>query len=290
MAPCLALCLAFGATATAQTSFRFTIIGDRTGETEPGVYQRVLKEAAAGNPAFFLSVGDTIQGMRDLINEAEWQDAEQMLAPYKRIPLFLTPGNHDVWNDSSAALYRRHSGHDLHYSFDYGRAHFTVLDNSRTEVFTADEMAFLTDDLKAHASQPLKFIVSHKPLWAVSVMLDSPNFELHRIAKRFGVQYVIAGHVHGMMQSVLDGVTYISAPSAGGNLRASQKYEDGWFYGYIPVEVTPAGVKISVQEIGAPFGKGRVNQLSDWGKTGLASEHHSLQEKLLQEQLLQLPR
>jgi Icc protein len=258
--------------AAAQTapadSFRFVIIGDRTGETEPGVYERVLKGAASQDPAFILSVGDTIEGLRTATAETEWQQVEKMLAPYKRIPLFLTPGNHDVWNEPSAALYRKYSGHDLHYSFDYGRAHFTVLDNSRTETYTPDEIAFLTDDLKAHAAQPLKFIVSHKPVWAMSVMVNSPNFELHRIAKRFGAQYVIAGHVHGMMHAQLDGVTYISVPSAGGNLRATKKYEDGWFYGYMVVDVKSAAATVTVKELGEPFGKGRSTALAEWGKPG----------------------
>jgi hypothetical protein len=99
-------------------------------------------------------------------------------------------------------------------------------------------------------------------------MMNSPNFELHRIAKRFGVQYVIAGHVHGMFQGTLDGVTYISAPSAGGNLRASMKYEDGWFYGFTQFDVTPAGVSVRIQELGAPYGKGRSSALTEWGKGG----------------------
>jgi 3',5'-cyclic-AMP phosphodiesterase len=250
-------------------SFHFVLIGDRTGETEPGVYERVFKEATALNPAFLLTAGDTIQGMRDLINDAEWDDVEKLIAPYRRFSLFLTPGNHDVWNDKSAEIYRKRSGHDLHYSFDYGTAHFTVLDNSRTEMDTPAELDFLTADLKAHAAQPVKFIISHKPTWAMSVMLDSPNFELHRIAKRFGVQYIVAGHVHGMMQSKLDGITYISLPSAGGNLRSTKRYEDGWFYGFLPVDVTPAGVTIRVQELAAPFGQGRTSPLAEWNKTRL---------------------
>jgi hypothetical protein len=196
-----------------------------------------------------------------------------MLAPYKRIPFYPAAGNHDVWNAFSADLYRRHMGRDLHYSFDYGRAHFTVLDNSRVESFTPEELAFLASDLKAHAAQPLKFVISHKPSWVVSVMMNSPDFELHRIVKQFGVQYVIAGHLHELMQSVLDGVTYISAPSAGGNLRSTKKYEDGWLYGYMEVEVNlranPASTSIRVKELGPPFGKGRSTALSDWGKAGL---------------------
>jgi hypothetical protein len=41
-------------------SFRFVILGDRTGETQPSVYERVWQEAAAEDPAFVVSVGDSI--------------------------------------------------------------------------------------------------------------------------------------------------------------------------------------------------------------------------------------
>jgi hypothetical protein len=87
------------------------------------------------------------------------------------------------------------------------------------------------------------------------------------------VKYVIAGHLHGMVQAEVDGVTYISAPSAGGILRASRKYEDGWFFGYMPVEVRGAEVSIGVKELGAPFGRGRASGLADWGKSGLVASH-----------------
>src|SRR5947209_4291368 len=111
--------------------FHFAIVGDRTGEAEPGVWDRVWREVAASNPAFVLSVGDVIQGMDDATTETQWRELEATLAPYRKFPLYLTPGNHDVWNEASAALFRKHSARALHYGFDYGGAHFTVLDNSR---------------------------------------------------------------------------------------------------------------------------------------------------------------
>lgn len=51
--------------ARANDSFQFVILGDRTGETEPAVYERVWQEAAAEDPSFVLSVGDSIQGLND---------------------------------------------------------------------------------------------------------------------------------------------------------------------------------------------------------------------------------
>ena len=58
------------------------------------------------------------------------------------------------------------------------------------------------------------------------------TFPLHRLAKKYGVQYVIAGHVHEMLHFTLEGIEYVSMVSSGGHLRASGKYEDGWFFGY----------------------------------------------------------
>ena len=39
-------------------SFRFVILGDRTGEARPGVYEQVWQEAAAEDPAFVVTTGD----------------------------------------------------------------------------------------------------------------------------------------------------------------------------------------------------------------------------------------
>jgi len=172
---CVAVLLAFLAVAGAQESgrFRFVILGDRTGEAKPGAFERALQEATRDNPAFLIGVGDTIQGLRDETAEAEWQEAEQLLAPYRRYQLYLAPGNHDVWSETSAMLFRKYTGHPLHYSFDYGGAHFTVLDNSGADEFSSAEMAFLAEDLARHRDQPVKFIVSHRPSWLVNAAVHN---------------------------------------------------------------------------------------------------------------------
>jgi Icc protein len=137
--------------AAASDSFRFVILGDRTGDARPAVYEQVWRETAAEEPAFVLSVGDTIQGLQDATAEAEWQEVQRILAPYKRFPLYLTPGNHDIWSDASEKLFRKYAAHAPHYGFDYGPAHFTILDNSRSDELSPDEVTFLEKDLEAHA-------------------------------------------------------------------------------------------------------------------------------------------
>jgi len=250
-------------------SFRFVVLGDRTGEAQPGVYERVWKDAAAERPAFVLSVGDTIEGLNDETAESEWQQVEKTLSAWARFPLYLAPGNHDIWSARSEKLFQKYSGHPPHYSFDYRQTHFTILDNSRSDQLSASELAFLEEDLREHSTQPLKFIVSHRPSWLLNAVVGDPNFRLHQIAKKYGARYVIAGHVHEMLHAELEGVDYISMVSAGGHLRASGKYEDGWFFGYAVVDVDGKGAGFRVHELGAPYGRGRSTALSDWGKAGL---------------------
>jgi hypothetical protein len=260
--------------ARANDSFQFVILGDRTGETEPGVYERVWQEAAAEEPAFVLSVGDSIQGLNDATTEAEWRQFEQILTPYRRFLLYLTPGNHDIWSARSEALFRKYAAHPpqalhlTHYSFDYSQAHFTILDNSRSDSFSPEELQFLQMDLEAHKDQPVKFIVSHRPSWLVDGMFQDPRFRLHELAKRYGVQYVLAGHSHQMLSIDLAGVKYVSMVSAGGHLRGTQEYRDGWFFGYALVGVRGRTVDFHIKELKPPQGQGRVTELQDWRQAG----------------------
>ena len=117
--------------------------------------------------------------------------------------------------------------------------------------------------------QPLKFIVSHRPSWIVPAIIGDPNFPLQQIAKKYGVQFVIAGHLHEMLHTQVEGIDYVSMASAGGHLRGTRKYEDGWFFGYGTVDVRGHDVQFSVHELGAPFGQGRTTALKDWGPAGL---------------------
>jgi predicted phosphodiesterase len=267
----VAALLAVGAAAPAPDSFRFAILGDRTGEAQKGVYEQVWREVAAESPAFVVSVGDTIQGMSDRTAEAEWHEAGRIFQLFRRYPLYLAPGNHDIWSPASERLFQQYAAHPPHYSFDYGRAHFTILDNSRSEELPAQELVFLEADLKAHAGQPVKMIVMHRPSWIVDVALRNPNFALHQLARRYGVQYVVSGHVHQLLRLELEGVTYVSMASSGGQLRLSRLYQDGWFFGHALVEVHAKGIDFQMKEAGPPRGQGRMTKLTDWGMAGLTS-------------------
>jgi predicted phosphodiesterase len=261
LAAIVGIWLAADRAAAQKDSFPFVILGDRTGEAEPGVYERVWRSAAAETPAFAVSVGDSIEGLNDATAEDEWRRLEQILTPYRQIPFFLSPGNHDIWSARSQAAFEKHAGHAPHYSFDHEQVHVTVLDNSRSDALSFGELQFLEQDLEAHKNHGVKFIVMHRPSWLVNAMFQNPRFPLHQLAKKYGVRYVVAGHLHQMLEVELEGVTYLSMVSAGGHLRGSERYQDGWFFGYAVAEVRGNEVAIQIKELG-----GRVSAPKDWRK------------------------
>jgi Icc protein len=256
-----AILLQPGSNAQPPGGLRFIIVGDRTGEAQAGVWERVWREVSAAAPDFVIGVGDVIQGTDDNTAAAQWREYGRMMTPYRKIPFYLAPGNHDVWSAMSAELFVKNTGRPLHYSFDRGGAHFTVLDNSRGE----EDTAFLEDDLRAHEGAALKFVIAHRPSWIMDAALANPAGQMHQIAKRYGVRYFIAGHIHQLIHATYDGVTYFSVPSAGGHLRLSGKYEDGWFFGWTQVTVHGNAAAFAIHDL-----EGHTTALEDWTRAGLA--------------------
>ena len=149
MRPCLCFLAVFIAVGVSlgqmkeSTDFRFAILGDRTGEAQPGVYEEALREANISHPDFIINVGDSIEGGNDGSVDMEWQQFFKSTAPLSPGRMFFTPGNHDVWSAVSAKAYQQYTKHALHYSFDFKQAHFTVLDDSRSDQLSPDEIAYL---------------------------------------------------------------------------------------------------------------------------------------------------
>ena len=239
--------------------FRFAILGDRTGDAQPGVYERIWSEIDAEHPDFVINVGDTIQGGNDATARSEWRALRPLWDRYRH-PIYFTPGNHDIWSPASRAIYERETGHPAFYSFDYQNAHFIVLDNSQAPdlslELSADQMQFLARDLEQNRARDPKFVFFHKPFWLIPVKFQSSHFAFHQLITRFGVRYVISGHGHQYVRASLDGITYLEAPSSGGKLKG-EGFDRGWFFGHVLGTVKGSTVELRVKEAGAPYGQGR---------------------------------
>ncbi len=262
---CAALLLTAAGPPPAQ--FRFAILGDRTGEAVEGVYEAVWQQIGRFHAGFVVSVGDTIQGLNDATALAEWQALRPL---WRGVPLFLTPGNHDIWSPASERLWREQTGHPPFYSFSFGNLHATVLDNSRTADISPAQYRFLEADLAANVRRHPKLIFLHRPSWLIPVLLRSPDFELQRIAKKYGVDAVISGHIHQLSQYRLEGVLYLEVGSSGGHidrgLNAGQGFEQGWFFQWLAADVDGERVAFTIHELDGKFGQGRTIPLERWGQ------------------------
>lgn len=268
--------LAAGAVLASQSPgsqhFRFAILGDRTGEAQPGVFEEAVREAAVSHPAFVVTVGDAIQGGDDSRAATEWQSIRTIVNErLHRVPIFFTPGNHDVWSKNSAQAFERYARRPLHYSFDYGQAHFTILNNSETEQLGPEELQYLEKDLSEHSGQPLKFVFSHRPSWILQALLKDRRSIYQKLGEKYQIQYFIAGHIHQMLYFRVGNVHYLSIPSAGGHLRGDKRYESGWFFAETDVDVRGDKADFEIRELSSPFGNGRVSQPENWGAAGLVA-------------------
>ncbi len=258
--------------APASNDFHFSIVGDRTGGSQAGIYERVWREIDMLYPDFVIDVGDTIDGGNDARAASQWRALAPLRDRYKHYPRYFVAGNHDVWSEHSRKVFERETGRPTHYSFDYQNAHFTVLDNSRTEELSDSELDFLQKDLVANRARSPKFVFFHRPFWVLYLKMGSGAFRLHEIARKFGVNYVVSGHVHFFMRMQRDGITYMSIGSSGASmergLNSGLGFAQGWFYHHAWVRVKGPTVEITVKELGGAAGRGRMFRFEDWDGQG----------------------
>jgi hypothetical protein len=202
----------------AERRVRFAVIGDRTGSHEPGIHGQILTEIDRLRPDFVIGVGDMIEGYTgdtDAI-ESEWQEYKALLEVLS-VPIHQVPGNHDIWDEASLALYRKHMGEPL-YSFDIEGIHFLVLDTSRwddVESFPRDQLEWAKTDLERHRDADHTVAVFHKPYWIETIAAGKPD-PLHDLFVAYGVDAVFTGHYHVYFSGEFDGILYTGIGSSGG--------------------------------------------------------------------------
>lgn len=252
---CLAGIAGLRAAGGSKNDFRFSILGDRTGNAEAGVYESVWRNVKLLHPDFVINVGDTIQGGNDKTAEAEWRALRPVWERYQH-PFYFTPGNHDIWSPASRKIYEQQTGRSAFYAFTYQNAHFTVLDNSESLNLSAQQMEFLERDLAANKDRDPKFVFFHQPFWLIPVKFQSGEFPFHQLARKYGVRFVISGHGHQYVRLVQDEIVYLEAGSSGARLKG-KGFAQGWFFGQIDTQVKGSTVEMTVKEVDPPLGEGR---------------------------------
>jgi 3',5'-cyclic AMP phosphodiesterase CpdA len=235
---------------------RFAVIGDRTGGHEPGIYGQIVKEIQRMKPDFVLSVGDMIEGYTDDTVEIkrQWAEYLELIKPFS-MPLYLIPGNHDIWNSTSLKLYKRYIG-DPYYSFDIGKSHFVMIDNSlyyTDSTFVQEQkeqIEWLINDLDENKDAEYTFVVCHIPYW-IETRAVGRHDTLHTIFSHYGVDAVFTGHYHSYFSGMYDNVMYTGVGSSGG---ACSPGPTGLTYHFIWVTLDHSGISIAPIKMDAVLG------------------------------------
>ena len=130
---------------------------------------------------------------------------------FPRAGVWPSPGNHDYLTASASPYLDlfdlpdqsfRPGDYERYYSFDYGWAHFVVVDsnnplNVNDSDFTDDMFDWLRSDL-ARTTQPWKLIVFHHPAYSTGAHGSDPRVQskLVPIFEAFKVDLVLTGHDH----------------------------------------------------------------------------------------------
>jgi len=240
---------------------RFAIIGDRTGEAQPGIYEQIVTEVARLKPDFVMTVGDMVEGPApdSATLEARWLEYNSIVEPLSA-PIHFTPGNNDLTTEDDVGAWIRHTGNLSYYSFDYEGLHFIILDNSRwvtVEEFPQEQINWLINDLEYHTDVRRTFVFFHIPFWYRTVA-DDRHDTLHTIFARYGVDGVFTGHFHRYFTGEFDGIKYTGVGSSGGHIERRPGDLDYHF-----VWVTVSDKEVSITPI-------QINSIRPWDVASVA--------------------
>ena len=180
--------------------FTFAAIGD-TGDgsaTAATLARRVL----AGRPRFLLHLGDLAypEATAARLDERFFRPYRRLLA---RVPLFPTPGNHDlsrsqIYREVFAPVYHAGDAAGLCYWFDWGDAR--LLSGSFAELARDDGAGrtWLAAALDAARPRPWRIVFLHEPPFTTSIKGTVPGLgrKLQWVLETGRVDLVLAGHAH----------------------------------------------------------------------------------------------
>ncbi|EUJ41067.1 metallophosphoesterase [Listeria weihenstephanensis FSL R9-0317] len=194
---------------------------------------------------FILQTGDLVNTSS---SPAEWGwlfgTSQNLLS---NTTIAAATGNHDAFNNS----FRQHFYYDhpanannlnkgVYYSFDYGPAHFMMLNTNDQDSRALDptQLAWLKEDAKKARADGAKWLVVafHKGIYTVASHMTDTEIvtlrdQLAPVFDELGIDVVLQGHDHSYFRSQqMDGKTPIATDTIG------KEQEDG-----VSLDVDPGG-------------------------------------------------
>ncbi len=208
----------------AAAAFSFVVYGDT--RTRHEVHQRVVDAMLAQTqPDFVIHTGDLVQ---DGADSAQWPiffGIEKELL--RKTVFFPSLGNHERNNHQ---YYEFFDVKTPYYSFDWGSAHFIVLNsdignvatsNSARESFWEEQVRWLEEDLAKSQKATFRFLVAHHPPLTAVKRRQGDNKQMSALMPMFEKYKLTAGffgHDHNYQHHVKNGVHYIVTGGGGAPL------------------------------------------------------------------------
>lgn len=203
---------------------RFVVFGDN--RTGGDVHRQLVEGLVAEAPDFIVNTGDMVGES----TASEWQTFFDIEYPLLLgTPLYPVMGNHEHDYGQSDRFQRlfplgdpkRFSGRV--YSFDYGSAHFAILDSNGD---LGKQSRWLDEDLAAaDARGQRSFVALHfGPVCGCSGIQHGSNDDARPVldvAARHRVAVLFSGHNHLYERGVKNGVTYVVTGGGGAPLNAT---------------------------------------------------------------------
>jgi 3',5'-cyclic AMP phosphodiesterase CpdA len=208
-----------------RASFQFVAYGDT--RTRHDVHRRVVEAIIKAEPDFLVQTGDLVANGDDTSQWILFLSIEKELL--RKAAFFPALGNHDR---NGQSYYDAFDARGPYYSFDWGSAHFTILNTdipnaapnqAAREAFWAEQLRWLETDLANARKADLRFVVMHHPPFsAVGSRQRSPAFLAPAVAlvEKYKVHVVFCGHDHNYQHHLKNGVHYVVTGGGGAPLYA----------------------------------------------------------------------
>jgi predicted phosphodiesterase len=208
---------------TALSNFNFVVIGDT--RTRHDLHRRVVEQIVKTEPDFVLHTGDLVTDGYDTEQWPNFFDIEREML--RNTVFFPVLGNHERNNA------RFHEFFDVktpYYSFNWGTAHFTLLDTDlanwsvspgERERFWTEQVRWLEQDLQKAEKADFRFLIMHHPPMTAynepnHISKETPG--LIPLCEKYKVTALFAGHDHNYQHHILNGIHYIITGGGGAPL------------------------------------------------------------------------
>jgi len=201
----------------AEGTFRFAIMGDRTGGMLPGVFEKGAEKVNLMQPEFVLSVGDLVDGYTTDPNvwNAQWDEFEAIVNNLQ-MRFYYVPGNHDISNPQLDAVWRERHGSPW-YTFRYKDVLFVALhtEDRPGGGIGSQQLADIRAALASNSDARWTLLFMHRPLWNYGIKAGYEEIEAALGNRNYTL---FSGHHHHYLYSRHNGRDhYVLATTGGGS-------------------------------------------------------------------------